>query len=258
MVTSLLLHCYYVALRSLLLHIIITSLSHHYHIIIMSYYIFHYNTLLRHCLILLNWLLSRIISKSLLRIIASLLHHYYTIITKLQCYIIITSEALLQKGSRVIPSLRVTVMQRVRFHYYITITTNHYVIIRKGPIIPHFYIFQSPELAHGGRASHATPHGRRDTSATFGKEGSIWPPTASSSMSFTTLVDMHVLQPVTVDPAHPAIWVVVFLLKLVCAEKCSLKLRLNTKHLLDFLISDFISNRRRRFDRPSVVSKFKF
>ena len=51
---------------------------------------------------------------------------------------IITSEALLQKGSRVIPWLRVTVMQRVRLHYHIMITTNHYVIIKKGSIITHF------------------------------------------------------------------------------------------------------------------------
>ena len=80
------------------------------------------------------------------------------------------------------------------------------------------------------------------------------PPMASSSMSFTTLVDIHVLLAVSVDPAHPAIWVVAFLLKLVCAEKCSLKLRLSTEQLLDFLISDFISNRRCRFDRLSIVS----
>ena len=97
-----------------------------------------------------------------------LLHHYYIIIKlSLLSYMIITSEALLQKGSRVIPLLRVTVMQRVRLEYHIMITTNHYVIIIKGSIITHFYISQSPELGYEGRASHSTPHGRRDTSATF-------------------------------------------------------------------------------------------
>ena len=43
-----------------------------------------------------------------------------------------------------IPLLRV--MQRVCYHDYVVITY-YYVIITKGPIITHNYIFQSPELA---------------------------------------------------------------------------------------------------------------
>ena len=41
------------------------------------------------------------------------------------------------------------VMQRVSSLHYYVIIAHHYVIITEGPIITHYYIFQSPELADG-------------------------------------------------------------------------------------------------------------
>ena len=75
-----------------------------------------------------------------------IIYDYYMIITWLlhDYNVIITS--LLQKGNHVIMIPLLRVMQRVCYHDYVVITY-YYVIITKGPIITHDYIFQSPELA---------------------------------------------------------------------------------------------------------------
>ena len=72
--------------------------------------------------------------------------YFYTVNTSLlhHCYIIVTS--LLQMGNHVVIIPLSCVMQRVSLYYY-TIITYYYVIISQGPIITHYYLFQSPKLA---------------------------------------------------------------------------------------------------------------
>ena len=123
---------------TLLLHIITSLLSH--------YYVLYYDSVIRLSLHTITLIVMTYYYKFIISYYYIIIYDYYMIITWLlpDYHVIITS--LLQKGNHVIMIPLLRVMQRVCYHDYVVITY-YYVIITKGPIITHDYIFQSPELA---------------------------------------------------------------------------------------------------------------